>query len=196
MPSCSHQPLSLGDKQMDSGNFMRNLLSVMPYWQYDILRPFAAYNKKVSGFMRLDTYYLLQVIRWFGGLTMSEIADHLCTTRQQATLKVDKLYKQGYIKRSHDPKDRRIIRIEVTPKAIEELETYYANTQGFMQLLREKLSEDELQTFNNAMESLLSVFPKLESTPPPAEARALPAGNAAPPTEKAAGGAASPAPQP
>lgn len=147
---------------MDNDSFMHNLLSFYPYWQYDVIKPFAQYNKSVNSTMSLETYYLLQIIRWFDGLTMTEVAQHVSTTKQQATLKVDKLVDAGYLERQSDAADRRIIKVVVTPDAVRALDAYHHNTKGFLDVLRQKLTEEDIEVFNSAIEQLLTVLPKLE----------------------------------
>lgn len=57
--------------------------------------------------------------------TMSEIAKALHVTMPAATGVVDRLIREGYCVRSGDPKDRRIIRVKITPKAESLVEKIY-----------------------------------------------------------------------
>ena len=52
-----------------------------------------------------------------GPSSVSSIARDLCISKPNMTPIIDKLLECGYVTRYEDPKDRRVIRIEVTEKA-------------------------------------------------------------------------------
>lgn len=147
---------------MDTSTFMDNLLAVIPYWEYGVMKPFARYARQSGGSLSVNDYYLLHVVRHHGGLTMTEVARRLSTTKQQASLKVDRMCERGYLKRVSSPGDRRVITVEVTAQALEETDAYRAHIGGFADVLCQKLDDKDMETFNTAMEMLLSVMPKLD----------------------------------
>lgn len=50
-----------------------------------------------------------------GGLSQRELSDRLVVDRSNVTGLLDRLEKAGWVKRTDDPKDRRIYRIALTP---------------------------------------------------------------------------------
>jgi MarR family 2-MHQ and catechol resistance regulon transcriptional repressor len=50
-----------------------------------------------------------------GGLSQRELSDRLVVDRSNVTGLLDRLERAGWVKRSDDPKDRRIYRITLTP---------------------------------------------------------------------------------
>jgi DNA-binding MarR family transcriptional regulator len=54
-----------------------------------------------------------------GALTMGEVANVLKVTLGGATSFVDRLVSAGYATREYDPRDRRVVRVRLTPKGRE-----------------------------------------------------------------------------
>jgi DNA-binding MarR family transcriptional regulator len=50
------------------------------------------------------------------GLTMKELAEMLLVTQPSATSFVNRLVGMGLVRRVHDPKNRRLVRLTVTPR--------------------------------------------------------------------------------
>jgi len=65
-------------------------------------------------------YHVLRVIgkSESGSLAMSEIGRKLLVTYADVTLIVDNLEKRNYLKRVRGSKDRRVVRVELTPKGL------------------------------------------------------------------------------
>ena len=57
--------------------------------------------------------------------------------------------------------DRRVTWIRLTPGAVSYLDEYYLKNTAFIQMLEEKLTQDELERLNDAVEALEEILPKL-----------------------------------
>jgi DNA-binding MarR family transcriptional regulator len=62
--------------------------------------------------------WLLRILADKGGATPKELADEMCVTPANITGLVRKLERRGFVTRRHDPDDRRVVRLEASPKAL------------------------------------------------------------------------------
>lgn len=147
---------------MNFEQFAEGLMMALPYWHYKIDRPFKVSHKENGDSMSLETYYCLQMLRWDGAMTMSELAERLRITKQQATQMIDRLYQYDFVRRMYDREDRRVIRIEITERAVEYIKNNAAKHTDFLDGLEKKLTPEELDSLGGAIETLLRLLPKLD----------------------------------
>lgn len=144
---------------MSPENMMEDLLTILPYWHYAIDKPL---KQSLKGKMSLESYYCLQTLRREGPLTMSQLAQRLKTTKQQATKTVEHLYEYQFVERLHDAGDRRVIRIQPTAEALCYIEQdFYRNSQ-FLKAIERRLDPQSMEDFHRALQTLLQILPKLE----------------------------------
>ena len=74
---------------------------------------------------------------------------------------VDRLSQSRFVERVQGKDDRRVTWIRLTPQAVSYLDEYYLKNTAFIQMLEEKLTRDELQRLNDAVEALEEILPKL-----------------------------------
>ena len=142
-----------------SEEFVQNLLYVLPNWHSKLVRPFKeSLNKEMS----LETYYCLETLKVCGTVTMSELSSQLKVPKQQVTKLVDKLSVYAFVERISNKDDRRSIRIQLTPKAIQYLDEYYLKNTAFIQSMEEQLTDDELRRLNDAVKTLGMILPKMK----------------------------------
>ena len=139
--------------------FVENLLTVLPYWHCAIDKNVKRYLKDK---MSLETYYCLQTIRGGGAMPMSELADRLRISRQQATQMVQKLYEHGFVRRLQSEADRRSVKIEVTPLAEAYIQDVYYQDNTLMEELQRRIGAENMAELARAVEILLRVLPKIE----------------------------------
>ncbi len=72
-----------------------------------------------KGKITLPQFIILDFLNKKGPSKMSDVARFMGVSTAATTGIVDRLVKCGYIKRAHEPNDRRIVRIKSTPKGIE-----------------------------------------------------------------------------
>ena len=92
---------------------------------------------------------------------ISQIADSLGISKSNMTPIIDNLINCGLVNRYNDPKDRRILRIELTKKSFDLLDAFRV---AFCNLFKEKistLSDDDIITLDNSMTNLITIFKKL-----------------------------------
>lgn len=96
-----------------------------------------------------------------GPATMSKLSCHLGISRPNMTPIIDKLIEEDFVLRAENPKDRRIILIEVKDKAIKLFETH-------KQLLKERLasriqhlSDEDLAQLHQGIQMILPLLDKI-----------------------------------
>ena len=141
-----------------SERFVQNLLLVMPDWHSKLVKPF---RDTLDNEMSLETYYCLETLRACGTATMSELAHQMKVPKQQMTKLVDRLSQSRFVERVQGTDDRRVTWIRLTPWAVSYLDEYYLKNTAFIQMLEEKLTQDELERLNDAVEALEEILPKL-----------------------------------
>lgn len=96
-------------------------------------------------------FWALIILHDHGTLTISKLSEKLLISKQQMSPIIDKLCKNGLIKREQDPIDRRNNNITVLPAGIEILESY---DRLMIELLNEKLEVLEDKDIKEFQESL------------------------------------------
>lgn len=96
-----------------------------------------------------------------GSLSLSHLASHIGVSKPNLTPIIDKLIHDGFINRYEDPNDRRILRVELTQKAID---LHKLQTQKFKDMLSEKLSIldiDDLNSLETSLNQVTNILSKL-----------------------------------
>lgn len=133
------------------------LLGILPHWNYRIARPF---KQLLADGMSLEMYYCLYTLIWFDDklLTVTELANCVQMSKQQVSKIVNRLVEYDFVKRIYDKTDRRIIKLQVTPKASEYIDHYLQNNANCFVSLLNRMSEEDLSDFNKALETLQHIF--------------------------------------
>ena len=101
---------------METGPIQESLLAVLPFWNYQIARPF---KQLLDDGVSMEMYYCLQAIRSFDEtMTMSELGQRIHMSKQQMTKIVNRLVEHEFVSRVYDPQNRRVIKVQITEKAL------------------------------------------------------------------------------
>ena len=113
-----------------------------------------AFDEKMVdlGLTRSQWHALVYVLR-IGNLTQTELAGHLDIGRAAAGLLVDQLEKGGFIKRSADPNDRRVWRIEATKQAIGRAEAIAEQAESLAAAVFKNINEKDLALAHRILET-------------------------------------------
>lgn len=100
-------------------------------------------------------YNTLRILRGAAeqGLPCSEIGERMITRDPDVTRLVDRLAKRGLVTRSHDKKDRRVVRAMITAAGLEQLRKLDAPLQGFLRRLLGHLDEPHLRQLIDLLEN-------------------------------------------
>lgn len=97
-----------------------------------------------------------------GSSSLSHLASHIGVSKPNLTPIIDKLIQDGFVNRYEDPRDRRILRVELTEKATD---LHKLQTQKFKDMLSEKLSVlnvDDLNSLESSLETVTNILSKLK----------------------------------
>ncbi len=100
---------------------------------------------------------------------MTELADHLCISKQQVTQIVDRLVEMGYLVRTEDPSDRRCVRVDLTDFAVSFLHEKLSDYATVICYDLNRLSKAQQKKFWTAVECLADVLPQLSNLADSAE---------------------------
>ncbi len=119
----------------------------------NIIESIYAIRKKISAEMHLffteaqithSQWLMLHIIEKKGALSIKEIASLLGTTSSAATQLVDSLVNKGLAARKRNPRDRRVLIIELTAQAKKQFESIKSKSFDTMASLFDALGDDEL----------------------------------------------------
>lgn len=144
---------------MEIGPIQESLLAVLPYWNYRISRPF---KHLLDDGVSVEMYYCLQIMRGFDeALTMSELGQRIQMSKQQLTRIVNRLEEHGFVRRLHDPSNRRSVRLQITEEALDYIERFlHENAECFRDTIG-NMDETDQADFKRAIDILARILSKL-----------------------------------
>lgn len=92
--------------------------------------------------------------------TNTELAEHLRISASSAAQLTERLFKANLIERHQDEKDRRMVRLSVTEKGIQEVSTLKENMYQRVEELFSSLSPEDLREFLRIHQVLLQNLEK------------------------------------
>lgn len=102
-------------------------------------------------------FYLLE----FNSSPISQIADNLSISKSNMTPIIDNLITHELVNRYPDSTDRRILRVELTPKACKLLDSFrIAICNSFVEKIS-SLSHDEVVMLDDSISNLITILKKL-----------------------------------
>jgi len=103
-------------------------------------------------------FYLIH----YNSSPISQIADSLGISKPNMTPIIDNLINHGLVNRYNDPNDRRILRIELTKKANDLLDTLRVVICNSFQEKISTLSDDDVMILDNSISNLITILKKLK----------------------------------
>lgn len=91
---------------------------------------------------------IMYLLEQSGSKKMSELADSLHITAGAVTTASDQLIKQGYVARTRDEKDRRVVYLELTEKGRSTLNMLQHEGRKMMELVFNDISHSDLKKMN------------------------------------------------
>ncbi len=131
-----------------------------------ILDIIPAVMRTIRNRMRQEASFELTVVQFralartvrTGGLSVSDVAEHVGLTLPSASKLVDGLVKRGYMRRRIHPNDRRISIIEPTVKGKRALQTARGAARRHLATMLEHLPNRDRAVIATAMEALRPIF--------------------------------------
>lgn len=141
---------------MEIEEIQESLLTVMPYWNYRISKPF---KHLLDDGVSLEMYYCLQIIRSFEKApTMSELGQKVRMSKQQMTKIMNRLDELAFVERRHDPINRRAVRVYITDTALRYVEDFRRKKTACFYEILENMDEQDQADFKQAIDTLIRVL--------------------------------------
>jgi DNA-binding MarR family transcriptional regulator len=102
-------------------------------------------------------FFVMKSIYERGRATVSTVAEDIGVSLSAITALVDKLAKAGYVTRSRDGEDRRLVWLEVTAQGEEVLRNCLAGRRLLIKEFLARLSENDLEQLVNIYKKMLDL---------------------------------------
>jgi len=103
---------------------------------------------------------VLQLVADLPMLPMRHVAEHFCITPPSATSLVDGMVRDGLLKRAIDSRDRRVIRLVITPAGRRQLKQGQKAMEIRVRDFLSALSEPEVRKMTAIIEKLIATLKK------------------------------------
>ncbi len=112
----------------------------------------------------IKRFLWLILIEQYNNPSISELGKILKVSKSQMTLKMDKGVEAGFIERVPDKEDRRIIRINLTPKGKDYIKSSQKTIKESMTKLLTPLNAKEIEEFKNSIKIIKKVVLKIQQS--------------------------------
>ena len=110
------------------------------------------------GNMGFQDMLYLDIIHYGDGCTASYIADTLGIARSAVTVRLNRLERNGWIKRTKSETDRRQYTLSLTGDALEAYDSMVSGREKALRELREHYSDEEVDRFMEMLEFLTADY--------------------------------------
>jgi len=90
--------------------------------------------------------------------SMKHIADHLCITPASTSSLADGLVEEGFLERLLEKEDRRVVKLQITPKGKEFFKKGMEHANEKMETVFEGLDDDEIEFFIHILEKFIKII--------------------------------------
>lgn len=144
---------------------MKNILSERLFQIFDTLDPLhsqliSIFNKSVTDKITAEQFFILRKIHEQGRCNSSELSHITSVNRSAITVMVNRLVNKGYIVRSKDQNDRRIIWLEITDPAIQLIHSANDTINSHLNLHLYELQEKDFEEFSSIISRISYLLEK------------------------------------
>ena len=143
------------DNKISIDSAIENLISIHPLLS-------KAFNRSMRSKTNLNpgSLFVLGVLSRNGMLSMSEIGCRLSMQKPHITGLVDKLVAENLVERLYDPKDRRIVNVNITEKGMVDFNDIKHEISKELRQKLEKLDAETLETLSLASKQVKDILIK------------------------------------
>ncbi len=95
-------------------------------------------------------------------LTMSELAAYIVSSKEQTTRAVAPLVQEGYLERTHDESNRKLVLVRLTDSGRRIMEHKQQELREILTAKTEQLSDEDKENFFKALDTTLQILKKLQ----------------------------------
>lgn len=135
-----------------------NIISIKPMFYKTLGKPVPMNSDITPG-----AFYVMLYLKKCNSLSMSDLGKKLLISKPNVTALVNKIIAKGYVVRSSDKKDRRIIMISLTNKGAKFVEK---NNEKYLEQIKQRLlslSDKELEVFSDSLQNVKDILLKIQS---------------------------------
>lgn len=140
-------------------NVSTNFFDLIRHLQNKFFRPMEQIIKCDISPMQFRT---LGIISENKTITMTDLANEVCISKQQLTPMIDKLIDSNTVERKADKEDRRIIKISLTTYGTQLLEERKAKLLNSLSKKFENLSLENIEKLNTALDTINEIISELD----------------------------------
>lgn len=125
----------------------------------------AVYSSEITSKFNIGRkqLYALTILHEKGMMNMTMLASEIDVSNQQLTKIVDVLVNKGYIERSYDKNNRRVVLVDLTPEGKDYIESMTKSIFSHLETKGVQLSEQSLKEFEEHMTYLENFVKELLS---------------------------------
>lgn len=135
-----------------------SLLEIFRLSQKYMLGNFGETDRKLTK----TQFFIIMAIWKKKNMSMSQVASAISASKEQTTRAMIPLEEEGYVRRYHDEKNRRIVRVEMTEKGYEVLDRVRNHMISNLGKRLELLTEEEQEWFSDAADRMLELMLKID----------------------------------
>jgi DNA-binding MarR family transcriptional regulator len=141
------------DNIISIDSVIENLISIHPLLTKSFTRSIRSKTNLNPG-----SLYVLGILTRHGKLSMSEIGCKLSMPKPHITALVDKLILEEMVERLFDPKDRRLVYVQVTPKGTKDFNIIKQEISQEMRVRLELLDAEKIKILAQASQQLKEIL--------------------------------------
>lgn len=96
-------------------------------------------------------------------MTIGDLSNKMYLAYSTTTDLIDRMEKNGLVRRIRDPKDRRVVRIQKLEKGYEIIEEVIKRRQNYLKALTEQLSDEEMESLHQSLHLLYDKMNSVET---------------------------------
>lgn len=131
--------------QPSLADFADRVSDMMPAIMKEFMRNQAAEFYKLK--MTMPQFFVLDILIHAGESKMSDLAKTMSVTTAAMTGVVTRLVRDGYVSREEDPRDRRIVKVALTPKGSKVIRNMIEKRKEITKKMFEAVSPEDRQTY-------------------------------------------------
>jgi MarR family transcriptional regulator, organic hydroperoxide resistance regulator len=124
-----------------------------------LIKALQDYSQKVNTHFGITgpQLWALKTISQSGSMSLGELSKRMYINPSTITGVVDRLEKKGYVLRNRGEKDRRVVKVQLTPKGSRLAKRGPNPVQGRMIYGLRKLQEDELAVIHHSFQKMIEI---------------------------------------
>ena len=138
--------------QRDLNKYLAKFEELMPLFHRNIARMDQNCVEKMD--LTPHQFIALKTIADTNDCIMSDLSNKLGVTMGNMTSMVDRLIKEGYVAREHDPDDRRVVKVKLTGKGKDIAAKAGKIKKALLQDIFKKLTKKEIETMLDLIEKI------------------------------------------